>query len=105
MSCLLDVDSVKFNLLMLFIVLVNALMFSFSCLMSHIFQKTPLDWLRERFQGVRFCVSLYLFKIRGLLYFGEIVIKINILTSYCNIYDDCDTPGGGLGELPTDNFY
>lgn len=104
-SCLLDIDSVKFNLLILFIILANALRLNLSCLMSQIFQKSPLDWLRERFQGVCFCVSFYLFKIRCLLYFSGIVIKINILTSYCNIYDDCDTPGEGLGEPPTDNFY
>lgn len=90
---------------MLFIVLVNPLMLNLSCLMSQSFQKTPLDWLRERFPGVLSCVSFYLFKIGDLLCFGEVVIKINILTSYRNIYDDRDTPGEGLGELPTDNFY
>lgn len=90
---------------MLFIVLVNPLMLNLSCLMSHGFQKTPLDWLREKFQGVLSCVPFHLFKIGDLLCFGEVAIQINILTSYRDIYDDRDTPGEGLGELPTDNFY
>ena len=73
------------------------------CTVSHVFQKTPLCWLRERFQ-YSFSYFFVSFYNRDLLYFGDILIKINILASYYNICDNYGNLGQDLGKLPTNNF-
>lgn len=50
--------------------------------MEYTFQQTPLDGLKARFQGVIFCISLFIFMIRDLLDLGDILIKINILIMF-----------------------
>lgn len=70
----------------------------------HVLQQTPLYWLRISFQGVRFSISVFLFIVRDLLYFGDILIKINILVSYYNVCNNYGTLGQDLGKLPTSNI-
>lgn len=48
---------------------------------------------------------MFLFIIRDLLYFGDMLIKMNILTSYYDIHNNYGTWGEDLGELPTNYFY
>lgn len=49
-------------------------------------------------------VSAFLFIIRDLIYFGGILIKINMLASYYNICDNYGTLGQDLAKLPTNIF-
>ena len=49
-------------------------------------------------------ISAFLFIIRDLIYFGGILIKINMLASYYNICDNCGNLGQDLAKLPTNIF-
>lgn len=52
-----------------------------------------------------FAFPCFFFIIRDLLYFGGILIKINILASYYSICDNYGTWGRDLGKVPTSNFF
>lgn len=79
------------------------------CQILHALYHTPSSrlhhtGLEKDFRMFAFVFLCFFFIIRDLLYFGDILIKINILTSYYNINNTYGTSGEDLGELPTNYF-